>query len=466
QTFGLAQELPELIVGVLGQRSICSSPLSRLWLLSEFPLTLALVCPSLVSDTMIQQALSELHASLDETVDASGWKSPEAWADSVALMASWTRCGFLCRAGRTRWFTGPQLDHWNAALRQLLRGDSLACGHASDSVANAERLTSFDAITAAAVEFAGDAETRKLAKRRTERSAAAVAKAGKKRKNSKASLEIAEQNEQAQVAFLRDRWGNAANRLQVYYHAQQCELHLLSASASLLSGRCDQRAFLNGTPATIESGWEHVCWHTDEEGDYLELELRMRGCRVQRQIVLARNDGFALIADAITSDQPVEWNYQLSLPLAPGYRIHPAGETREVTIHQDRDRARVIPLAAPEWRCDSRPGEVTFEDDRLVVHAQGAGRALYVPVFIDLSAARIRQPLTWRRLTVAESLTPVSADEAVAYRVQIGDRHWLAYRELGVRGNRTFFGKNICSDFFLGRFLPKKRDYETIVEIE
>lgn len=495
QSSGIARELPELLDGALSQPPPHSSTLARLWLRAEFPLTLAVVFPSLISEASIRDAVDHLQRSLSEACNATGWQSPDAWSDAVSLFASWTRCGYLCRVLRREWLQGELRDRWNAAFRPLLRGAIHGTHRNGTSKKENRPKQAKGSLASAAMELAGNAAMRQFAKRLTAPSPSvamspvstspastspASKKSSAKRSASRSAVGIAEQSEAAQFAFLRDRWGTSANRIDVQYRAQQLQLNLQAASSTLLFGSCDQRVLINGHPAMAESGWEHVCWHSDEEADYLELELRLRGCRIQRQLVLARKDAFALIADAVTlhsvhseslnsgfgTQEVVEWSYELALPLASGCRVMAATDTREVKLGDQRERARAMLLSSPEWRIDPRPGEFTIQDDRLVVSSQATGRGLYLPVLIDLNAARIRQPLTWRRLTVAENLTPVAADEAVAFRAQVGDCHWLVYRELGLRGNRTFFGKNVCSDFFVGRFLPKKRDYETIVEIE
>jgi hypothetical protein len=58
-----------------------------------------------------------------------------------------------------------------------------------------------------------------------------------------------------------------------------------------------------------------------------------------------------------------------------------------------------------------------------------------------------RQPFTWRRLTVAESLKIVSLDLAAGYRVQFGRKQWTFYRALGAEANRTLLGQNVSSNF-------------------
>jgi hypothetical protein len=73
--------------------------------------------------------------------------------------------------------------------------------------------------------------------------------------------------------------------------------------------------------------------------------------------------------------------------------------------------------------------------------------------------------VTWRQLTVGESLNVVSRDVAAGYRVQIGKSQWLIYRSLGTRGNRTVLGQNFSSEFVVARFRPDGTA-EKLLEIE
>ena len=50
-------------------------------------------------------------------------------------------------------------------------------------------------------------------------------------------------------------------------------------------------------------------------------------------------------------------------------------------------------------------------------------------------------------------------------RVQIGRGHWLVYRTLAPRGNRTVLGQNFSAEFVCCR-LKKSGKAETIIEIQ
>jgi hypothetical protein len=293
-------------------------------------------------------------------------------------------------------------------------------------------------------------------------------------------------SEWAELAVLQTDWSSRAARLTVAYSGPTVRLELQSDHEILFGGTWELEVRAGGVLAQPRGSWSEVCWVSDVDCDYLELELELSGSmRVQRQILLSRKDQFVFLADAMLGVEPSDLTYRSRLPLAAGITVCPATETRELTLHGKKPRAVVLPLALPEWRVDPRGGTLTggatSEADagatnreitsasEIVLSQSARGRRLFAPLWIDLSGKRIRtqdrDPLTWRQLTVGEQRQIVSRDEAVGYRVQCGKRQWLAYRSLATPGNRTLLGVNLSTDFFVGRF-GSDGETESIVEVE
>ena len=62
----------------------------------------------------------------------------------------------------------------------------------------------------------------------------------------------------------------------------------------------------------------------------MELEIELTGgVKLQRQFVLARQDRFLLLADAVLSPQPGNFAYRGVLPLFPQVEFRGAEESRE-----------------------------------------------------------------------------------------------------------------------------------------
>ncbi len=237
---------------------------------------------------------------------------------------------------------------------------------------------------------------------------------------------------------------------------------LFSSGAWDLEVRCD------GQPAEPRAAWEELLSLSDAKVDYLELELRLSaGLKVQRHILLAREDRFLLLADAVLGRRPARLDYQGCLPLGPGIEFQPARETREGFLVGSgaKRRALAIPLALPEWRSDRGGGSLRGTDRGLELCQSARGRALWAPLWLDLKPRRIARPLTWRQLTVAEHSVIQPPEVAVGYRVQLGREQWLVYRALTSRGNRTLLGHNLATETLVARFRADGQ-VEPLVEIE
>ncbi len=281
--------------------------------------------------------------------------------------------------------------------------------------------------------------------------------------------------EQGAIAVMRRIWNRDDERIAVLFARQTCEIELVASGRVAVSGAWPFEITQQGQPLQPLSDWEAICWYTDEEVDYLELEIQLTaGVKLQRQVVLARDDRFLLLADAVMSSQRGNLEYRSVLPLAAGVEFRGAQESREGLLLHGRSvavpaaslsLAQVLPLAMPEWRAEQHPGELKAIAEGLELRQSAAGQGLFAPLFIDLDRGRFRRRMTWRRLTVAESLAPVPPDRAVGFRVAIGDRQWIIYRSLAASGNRTLLGHNLATESLIARF-GKDGEVTSIVEIE
>ena len=145
--------------------------------------------------------------------------------------------------------------------------------------------------------------------------------------------------------------------------------------------------------------------------------------------------------------------------------LAPADETNEAFLMGQKAAALALPLALPEWRVEPFPGQLASTSDAVEIQLSGQGGALFAPLFLDLKPRRMTRPLTWRRLTVAESLEIVPPSVAVGYRVMVGKSQWLIYRSLTGVANRTLLGHNLATEMLVARF-DKKGEVEPLIEIE
>lgn len=265
----------------------------------------------------------------------------------------------------------------------------------------------------------------------------------------------------------------------------QCRLAI--RRQALLEGPWQTRISRDGVTLAETAPWEQVCRYVDRTVHHREFQRVLAGgVRHQRQITLCPRDGLVLIADAVLGTRHSLWEYHLQLPLAAGWRVDTAAETFEITFSNGSSECMALPLAFPEWRASHPSGSLHCQEGQLTASWQFAGRAFFFPICLLVQTSPAAQNrhrptsranqsghvsaapganITWRQLTVSESLRKVAADEAVGFRIQSGDQQWLLYRSLTPPANRAVLGHNLISESLLARF-TKRGDVRVLVEIE
>ncbi len=278
-------------------------------------------------------------------------------------------------------------------------------------------------------------------------------------------------------------------RLAVVYPGREVATELVLGREILWSGNWQWEVRRDGQAVEPQGSWEETCWYTDAEVDYLELHMRCGGgVRIERHLLLARQDRLLLLADAVLSRRRARLDYCSCLPLAGRVAFRGAKATCEGVLKGRQAGARVLPLALPEWRETTQadaashgdeddamppdamppgltPGTLRQTDRKLELRQAAEGSCLFAPLLVDLDPRRLRKPLTWRHLTVGENLAAVPRDVAVGYRVLIGRQQWLIYRALANKANRTLLGHNLSGEFLVAQFL-RRGEVQSILEIE
>ncbi len=449
------------VAGELTPASATADPCTAQLLAAELPLTLAYQFPEFsVAASLAEAGEQAARQSLQETICGEGLAPVRHWDSFRPLLACWTRSWTIAaeiaqrRGDKKRLVVPPQFAEFLATAMRLCRPDgSQMLVH--DGAGQWNRH-----LFAAAASLADDASI-DVAARRLRLSKKSPRK-GKRRRRAAASVHV----DKADAAVLSSGWKRSDLRLAVTYADHRVQLELAAAGHTLLSGCWETIIQVAGQAIAPASKWEQVCWHSDHEIDYLEIETHLtEGVRVQRQIVLAREDRFLLLADALLANEPATLDYASTLPLMPHVTWTSFPENTEAMLSLDKPRALVLPLALPEWRSVARPGDLRHTPDGLELRMTGTGNALFAPLFFDLDPRRLQKPYTWRQLTVGESLKAVPRDAAVAYRVEIGKQQWLIYRSLKPSEPRTALGQHIAHEFVVARFL-RPGVAKRILEIE
>ncbi len=455
---------------------VLENPLAAQLLAAELPLTLAYQFPELVHCRDLYGAAQQaVTAGLNELLDGEGVLHQANWPLQRPLVALWTRCCAL-QAG----FAGRVMDdettrQYTLAVCELVRAIRADGGQVLDRCGNEKvELQEVQELLAAAYRLVPDLREPKaaakflksLAKAKPDSTpngseSAPAAEEEKPRDYAASSVN----SEWAQVAIFRRSWKSREPMLACSYAKDQVTLEIAAGGETLVSGTWNGTLQVNGQTLSVLSPWREVCQISDKDVDYLELELQLeRGFKIQRQMCLGRKERFVYLGDSVLGQDSGRLNYEQQVPLASSIVAVQDAEMREVTLTGKKPRARVLPLALPEWRSEQRQGELRVGQSSLTMTTHVVGRNLCSPLWIDLDPKRHAKPLTWRAITVAENREICPADVARGWRVQIAERQWLVYRALGGHGNRTILGHNMISEFLLAQFKAGKTT--NLVEIE
>ncbi len=451
---------------------------SSLWQI-ELPLTLATWLPGEIFPTSLRgQAIALLQRQLEELTDGNGLPAGRDLPRFVALLAGWTRIYRLERWIGDLMANAPCRDRFRYAFEQSLRllrsdGTSLLRAGRSSSI--------HPGMVAAWLRIGDDSEERGIVELACPAVQELVDVPGTRMKESKLS-DAADYSEWAKLAILRTRWKRKSDKLAVDFGQRDVRIELENKDSWLL-GNIETQITADGQKIELSDSWEEICWQSDEETIYLEIQndlLDGRGI-LQRQFSLSRRDRICLLIDAVILNEelPTEpsggpttpstrqrsLTHQWRCPLGPGVRLKSATETRECWLTDGDLQLSVVPWTQPEWRVQYSHSKLTTSEGRLQMEMTLPSHRLCQGLLIDMDNKRSRQPLTWQTLTVGENLSAVPIDQAVAARVQLHREHFLLYRSLTPPSSRSFLGQNVYADFYWGRF-QADGTAESIIMIE
>lgn len=280
---------------------------------------------------------------------------------------------------------------------------------------------------------------------------------------------LALHSELAQCATMRHSWFHRGCGLALDFSESCMQLEAVGTKGTgLLKGEWPVHVALEGQIQYQMDGWEEICWFSDEDLDYIELEAKFgENARVQRQLVLFRKDRYILAADALLCNRQGQWTMQSELALSEGVQWEPSAKNTEGFLIGNQRRCVVIPLFLPEWKSQAMGGSLHMKSNTLMVSNSSLGTAcIYSPVVIGLANRLASHPYTWRQLTVAENLGIVGRDQAAAFRLQFGKKQFLFYRNLSKATKRTVLGVHLMSDFFAGQIDKDSGEADSLVEID
>ena len=413
----------------------------------ELPLTLAYLFPELPACRRLgPPAIRELSRAICTTVDGNGLPEAKHLSDMRLLLACWTRCGYLLKTFPKASLSQQARLSFEWSLRQCL---ALSRDDGSQMLGGERVGRDVASLFEAALSLVDESDDRAIADQAFPWRSAYRAASQKET----FFPEVPAHSEWGKVAILRPAWLRGSPRMVLAYDQAEMRTELTVGAHTLLAGDWSTHLQADGESLQPESDWSEICWHADDDVDYLELEMHYSGgWTLQRQLLMAREDHFLFAADALLGPREMTIRYESRLPLAAGVAVRAERETREVYLLKKQRAGMVLPLAQPEWRSSQATGALLVKKTGLRLIQEATASRLYVPVFIDLERSRQNKPVTWRHLTVARQLEIEPPTTAVGYRVQIGGDQWLFYRSLSPAENRTVLGQNLLNEFYAARF--------------
>jgi hypothetical protein len=274
------------------------------------------------------------------------------------------------------------------------------------------------------------------------------------------------QSDWSRLALLRADWSPRADSLAVAHHRPWPELDLSMFGCPLLAGAWELEVSVGGDEIALDEGWDCVCWFSDSDADYLELQMSLAdGLRIERQLLLSKRDHYAVLADTVAGAGEAQIDYMSRLPVTAAFTADPDTSTREIALTADRAVARAFPLALPQDRVQGTAGAFDAESGRVTLQQASIG-GLYAPVVLDWSPQRKRGLADWATLTVAEDGQILKTDDVTAHRIRIGNHQLLIYRSL-TTGEipRTVLGHHTAHETVIGRF-DRKGNVDPVLLVE
>ena len=239
------------------------------------------------------------------------------------------------------------------------------------------------------------------------------------------------QSDEAEWALSRTHWGARADLLAVSYNHDVPKLELVIQGQPFLSGDWYSEIERQGYATLIAGEWSCVCWQTDFDGEYIELQATIpRVGRVERQIFLSRPKQFCLIAESISEVPRGVFAYRTIPPIVPGLVATREKTTRDMRLSVGETSCRFFPLGLPDEVVKGTSGSCGMEEFNLILEQYNNGTGLYCPILIDWSPARRTASPVWKSLTVTEERHVLGSDEASGTRLKLGNMQWLIYRSL------------------------------------
>ncbi|WP_166829799.1 hypothetical protein [Thalassoroseus pseudoceratinae] len=265
---------------------------------------------------------------------------------------------------------------------------------------------------------------------------------------------LAYQSDFASVACLRTDWNREAGRIVLTYDDPIPSIDLSANGVSWFSGEWGWQ--LNGPTDQRKQSAEWTCscscWFDDDEVSFVELQWKVsEDIHIERQILLAREEKFAVLADCVSGLDDAPQRLRSRLPLSMGITSAQEKETRAWQLRSGKQSMRVFPLPLPDDVVEGTAGQLQVDAESLTFEMP-VTRGAYLPMVFDWHPDRQQRRADWRQLTVTEEGQRVGPDAAGGYRLRVGSYQILLYRSLTEKRLRTVLGHHTGHETVIGQF--------------
>jgi len=415
--------------------------------------------------TRQKDARAKLIVELEARTDTDGAPHASLLPVLPAWFASLTRCAHWSRSHGVRLWNAEYADRFDGLLRtvaMMTAGRSIALGGDADL-----RPVLKDALKLSGWKHGSPAHrlVRRIVK--SDGVEPIPSRESAPRKIDRSSPP-ASQSDWAKLVVSRTRWSADADSLAIAHHSALPAIEFAAFGRRVFSGTWDFRVRIDDDDMTLPSECDAVCWFSDADADYVELQWTTEpGLVICRQAMLTRGDHQLLLADSVSAPSRPEARIEIeaSLPLAKGTAGEILRPGRELRLRADDVPLRCIPIGLPMDHLLRGAGSLEPEIDRVVVRQNGIG-AVFVPILMDWHPQRRDVPADWRTLTVTEDGRKLGPEAAAGCRVRLGKRQLLVYRNLNAsKAKRAVLGHHHDHETVIGRF-TSDGDVDPLVFVE
>ncbi|MCH5375738.1 MAG: hypothetical protein JJ992_17335, partial [Planctomycetes bacterium] len=261
-----------------------------------------------------------------------------------------------------------------------------------------------------------------------------LGKVSKSRKSGVPNQKPSHQTDDGKWAVLRSKWTDKVDACLVQHDSPAVRLECQAGSQTVISGNWEVQIEIEGQKIPLLDEWEAVCWHSDRDGDYLELQQKLSGeVTLERQLFLSRTDQFLYAAEVVHAPDDREVTVTSTLPLDASINTQQDRYTREWKLkRKKKSMARLFPLAFEQEIVHKTEGTLSVSAEKQpIVTMERTGRgSQYLPLIVDWHPHHQAAPAEWKKLTVTQSRQVCPPTNAGGYRLRMAEQHLLVFRSL------------------------------------